>query len=134
MLYLLHMANHAEITYRGGQQPILHLEADLKAAVAWAAERKRRWAFTLSNAGANYCEFRTDLADIDEVNWLAVEARQWSSQREAKQAEFLMHRGFPWSLVSRIGVYSMAVKLRVDEIMRDAKHKPRVELQPSWYY
>jgi ssDNA thymidine ADP-ribosyltransferase DarT-like protein len=29
MLYLIYMANHPELTYRGGQEPIVHLEADL---------------------------------------------------------------------------------------------------------
>ena len=29
MLYVIHCANHPELAYRGGQQPIIHLEADL---------------------------------------------------------------------------------------------------------
>ncbi len=29
MLYLIHKANHDELDYRGGQVPIVHLEADL---------------------------------------------------------------------------------------------------------
>jgi hypothetical protein len=31
MLYLIHQANHPELSYRGGQDPIVRLEADLKA-------------------------------------------------------------------------------------------------------
>ena len=38
MLYVIHMANHAELTYRGGQESIVHLEAGLHEAVAWANE------------------------------------------------------------------------------------------------
>jgi len=68
MLYLIHRANHPELTYRGGQVPIVHLEADLHASVAWADAHRRRWAFTLSNAGAAYTEFREDLAQLDEVD------------------------------------------------------------------
>ena len=52
MLYLLCQANHPELTYRGGQVPIVHLEIDLQAAVQWADANDRRWAFTLSNAGS----------------------------------------------------------------------------------
>ena len=52
MLYLIHRANDAELMYRGGQENIIHLEADLYAVVAWAQSPPRRWAFTLSNAGA----------------------------------------------------------------------------------
>ena len=36
MLYLIHRANHSELDYRGGQDPIVHLEADLREAVDWA--------------------------------------------------------------------------------------------------
>ena len=61
MLYLLHMANHPELAYRDGQTPIVHLEADLLKTVAWAAGEGRRWAFSLSNAGAHYSEFRNRL-------------------------------------------------------------------------
>lgn len=35
MLYLIHKANHQDLTYRGGQEPIIHLEADLHAVVEW---------------------------------------------------------------------------------------------------
>ncbi len=35
MLYLIHQRNH-ELTYKGGQEPILHLQVDLYQAAAWA--------------------------------------------------------------------------------------------------
>lgn len=40
MLYLICQANHPELEYRGGQGPIVHLEADLRRAVAWAKRKK----------------------------------------------------------------------------------------------
>ncbi|OPY88469.1 MAG: hypothetical protein A4E72_01335 [Syntrophus sp. PtaU1.Bin208] len=36
MLYLIYQGNHPDLDYRGGQGPIVHLEADLHASVAWA--------------------------------------------------------------------------------------------------
>ena len=54
MLYILHMGNNPELTYRGGQDPIVHLEADMETVVQWANDVGRRWAFSLSNAGAYY--------------------------------------------------------------------------------
>jgi ssDNA thymidine ADP-ribosyltransferase DarT-like protein len=74
MLYLLHKSNHPDLAYRGGQEPIVHLEADLHEVVAWADGSGRRWAFSLSNARAAYTEFRKDLANLDEVDWTAVAA------------------------------------------------------------
>ena len=50
MLYVIHRANNPELAYRGGQGPILHLEADMRQTIAWADTNNRRWAFTSSNA------------------------------------------------------------------------------------
>lgn len=68
MLYLLHMGNHPNLTYRGGQQPIIHLESDLGKAVEWAEASARRWAFTLSNAGAFYFE-KLECCASQQVVW-----------------------------------------------------------------
>ncbi|WP_218068283.1 DUF4433 domain-containing protein [Candidatus Thiosymbion oneisti] len=51
MLYLIHRGNHPELSYRGGEDPIVHLEFDLRDAVAWAEANDRRWAFTLCERG-----------------------------------------------------------------------------------
>ena len=39
MLYVIREANHPKLTYRGGQNPIVHLEADLRRTVTWAEDR-----------------------------------------------------------------------------------------------
>ena len=39
---ILHMANHSELTYKGGQGPIVHLVADLRETVGWAEGQCRR--------------------------------------------------------------------------------------------
>lgn len=140
MLYLIHSANHPELTYRGGQGPILHLEADLRATVAWAEGNDKRWAFTLSNAGAFYFEDRSNLAQLGEINWQAVETRKWSGQgvssamKEGKQAEFLLEERFPWSLIERIGVHSQTIGQRVMQVIRAMAHRPTVEVRQDWYY
>lgn len=65
MLYLIHRANHPELTYQGGQKPIVHLEADLYSVIGWADQHQHRWAFTLSNAGSHYFEDYCNLSDLD---------------------------------------------------------------------
>ncbi|VTS04872.1 type II toxin-antitoxin system toxin DNA ADP-ribosyl transferase DarT [Tuwongella immobilis] len=134
MLYLIHQANHPELAYRGGQGPILHLEADLRATVAWANAQTTRWAFTLSNAGAYYFEDRKDLARLSEIDWTAVQARDWRTHKEGKQAEFLLERCCPWELIERIGVQSPRVSQQANDILRHCRHRPTVEYRPDWYY
>lgn len=134
MLYLIYQANHPELHYRAGQGPIVHLEADLRQAVSWAEYHGRRWAFTLSNAGAYYFEDRCNLDQLDDIDWDAVQATNWQRCKEGKQAEFLVEFDFPWSLITRIGVMSHQVHAQVCAAIEAAGHKPRVELRREWYY
>jgi hypothetical protein len=136
MLYVIHMANHSEFAYRGGQEPIIHLEADLAEVVRWAEVAGRPWAFSLSNAGAYYTEFFNDLAYLGKVNWAAVAARDFRSPdvKEGKQAEFLVRESLPWALVRRVGVHSLLVGQQVTRVMAGAVHRPPVTIVPEWYY
>lgn len=136
MLYIIHRANHQNLAYRGGQGPIIHLEADLQAALDWATAQSTRWAFTLSNAGSTYFEDRADRARLNEVNWPAVMTTDWRDPavKEGKQAEFLIEAQFPWSLVERIGVYSSGIAHQVASVLPNPGHRPRVEILTNWYY
>ncbi len=91
MLYVIYCRNHPELVYRGGQEPIVHLEANLHETVRWAEANGLRWAFSLSNAGAVYTSFRSRLDRLNEINWDAVAARDFrpADVKEGKQAEFL---------------------------------------------
>jgi hypothetical protein len=134
MLYLLCQANHAELTYRGGQGPIIHLEGDLRDTVAWANQAGYRWAFTDSNAGSRYFNDFCDLGELDKIDWAAVDARQWSQLKDGKQAEFLVETCFPWHLAGRIGVHSSGIAQRVTTAMQGLAHRPIVEIRTDWYY
>jgi hypothetical protein len=136
MLYVIHCSNHPDLSYRGGQEPIVHLEADLHTVVAWAHHQGRRWAFSLSNAGAYYAEFRARLHDLGEVNWNAVASKDFrdTTVKEGKQAEFLVHGDFPWNLVSQIGVASRATAMQAHAAIQGAAHQPAIAVQPTWYF
>ncbi len=134
MLYLISRGNHPELDYRGGQMPILHLEVDLQAVVDWATSNGQRWAFTLSNAGSCFFEDRSDLTKLNEVDWNAVQARDWQGCKEGKQAEFLLEHHVPWPLVERIGVINARVYTQVMHTLSGAAHTPVIEVKPDWYY
>jgi hypothetical protein len=136
MLFVIHCANHVELAYRGGQEPILHLEADLDEVIRWADANGVRWAFSLSNAGARYTEFRSRREKLDELNWPAIAARDFRDAeiKEAKQAEFLLHERFPFHLVERIGVRSGRVHALAAAATAGAAHRPPIEVRSEWYY
>ncbi len=138
MLYVIARGNHPGLAYTEGEEPILHMEADLLRTVRWARANGKRWAFTLSNAGAFYFEDRSCLEQLDEIDWNAVNAREWgdpkTKTKEGKQAEFLIEESFPWTLVDRIGVKSSQIADKVRCILAAAAHQPRVEVRREWYY
>lgn len=136
MLYILHMGNHPELTYRGGQSPIVHLEADLREVVTWADTHRRHWAFSTSNAGARYADFYADLDHLDKINWPAVGARDFRDPdiKDGKQAEFLVHKSFPWHLIQTIGVLNAKREAEVNSILRNTESPPVVRMTHSWYF
>ena len=140
MLYLLHKANRDGVTYRGGQDPIIHLVAEITSAANWADQQGLRWAFTLSNAGSEYAEDRCNLANLNEINWPAVESRQWSGSgidpmiKEGKQAEFLVEQRFDWKNFIGIGVKTKNTGDIVTRLLDRQAHKPQVKIFPQWYY
>lgn len=136
MLYVIHCANHPELAYRGGQDPIVHLEADLHTVVRWAEANERPWSFSLSNAGAYYAEFWSRLAELDRLDWNAIAATDFRAAevKERKQAEFLVHNGFPFELVERIGLRSAAVRSRAAAALVGSNYRPTIEVHPEWYF
>jgi hypothetical protein len=134
MLYVIHKANHQSLTYRGGQGTVIHLEADLLRTVQWAETNGRKWAFTLTNAGSHFFEDRGDLSRLGEIDWTAVQARDWRQCSDGKQAEFLVEHSFPWTLVDRIGVHSSTVATQVSNAIASHSHRPPIEVKPDWYY
>ncbi len=52
MLYVIYCRNHPELVYRGGQETIVHLEANLHETVRWAEANGLRWAIAVPPLGA----------------------------------------------------------------------------------
>lgn len=136
MLYVIHRANHPELTYRGGQEPIVHLEANVHAVIQWAERTRTRWAFSLSNAGAYYTEFRSRLEELDQLDWPAIAATDFrpAEVKERKQAEFLVHGRFPFDLIERVGVRSAAVQARAAAALAGTGRQPPIEVRQEWYF
>ncbi len=133
MLFLIYKRN-SDLEYQGGQSPIVHLVADLRETIEWAEQNNKRWAFTSSNAGSSYFRDFSDLSQLNEINWTAVNATQWQGQQEEKQAEFLIEDYFPWQLIEQIGVISTKYDTIVNKELATTTHKPRIIVRRDWYY
>jgi hypothetical protein len=136
MLYVIYMRNHPGLLYTGGQEPIVHLEADLMGVLDWADANGIDWALSLGNATANYAEFRSTRQELEEVRWDLIHERLWRDPavKEAKQSELLIKGFFPWTLFDRIGTASDAVAQQAAQIIQASDHRPLVQRMTNWYY
>jgi hypothetical protein len=74
------------------------------------------------------------------IDWGLMESRYWNNtreypdRRERRQAEFLVHRFFPWELIGEIGVYGKRMEKKVLKSIQHANVKPVVSVHREWYY
>ena len=136
MLYILHMGNHPDVSYKGGQQPIVHLQADFHTVINWANSNTVRWAFSNGNAGARLTTFYNHPSKLSEIDWAAVASTDFrdAKVKEGKQAEFLMFDVFPWKLIEKIGTINSTMALKVQTALANVGHHPVVAIEPSWYF
>ena len=89
--------------------------------------------FALSSDGSSYFEESASLDCLDEIEWKAVEAIEWSGDgvsrqiEEGKQAEFLIERGLPWNPAQEIGVRSEAAGREVMRVTEGRIHRSKLE-------
>lgn len=135
MLYRLHTGYNVEPVR---QDKIVYLKTTAQAIDT----AELRYVFTDRHSLAAVADFRSDIGDLEIVDFDSVYADIWRNtaqnpdRQEKKQAEFLVHRKVPWRLIQTIGVLNDSVKGRVQAILRNhtARHQPRVLSKRSWYY
>jgi hypothetical protein len=132
MLFTINKGNVAG--YMGGQEPIVHLVSSTEAVDAAGLA----WVFTEGHAVMDYTDFFDDFADLDKIDWPLMASRYWFDSDEypdrcrRRQAEFLVHKFFPWKLFSEIGVYNTAIAQKTNQIL--AGRNIPVSIKGAWYY
>jgi hypothetical protein len=134
MLYVIHKGGVAG--YTAGQEPVVHLVVDLESL----RERGLPFAFTDGHAAIPFSQFFEDWKDLSRIDWALMQGRYWNNTEEdgdrkrRRQAEFLVHRFFPWERVQEIGVCTQAIKEQTERLLARSSHKPPVNVVPGWYY
>ena len=136
MLYVIHKGNVRG--YDEGQEPIIYLVSDAQTVASSGVG----FVFTDGHAIMAVSEFFDDLAHLDRVDWSVMKSRMWNDtdrspdRKRRRQAEFLLHRFCPWSLVRGIAVIDEQMKKRVEAILAEFSHHPRpiVRVKRAWYY
>lgn len=122
----------------GGQVPFIYLVSSAQKVDSTG----NKYVFTDGHALAAYSQFFNNPSDLREIDWATVQSDFWNNtpndndRQRRKQAEFMVHWFFDWSLVEKIVVINEAVKIKVKEIMAafpEAMEKI-VEIERGWYY
>jgi hypothetical protein len=134
MLFTIHKGNVEG--YNQGQESVIYLVSTAEAIEAMALA----FAFTDGHGIIGYTQFSDDLEDLDMVDWDIMEAKYWNNtaddndRRRRRQAEFLVHRFCPWTLITQIGVINTTIQAQVQRILQNVKYQPPVRVNPNWYY
>jgi hypothetical protein len=120
--------------YTAGQQPVIYLCSSTEAVQAANCQ----WVFTEGHAVIDFTDFFDDFKDLEKIDWPLMGAKYWfdrdtyPDRSRRRQAEFLVHRFFPWTLVKNIVVYDAANAKVVSDILKG--QPPTVEIKRGWYY
>lgn len=134
MLFAIHRGNVRG--YTDGQGPILHLVSTTEGV----QKKKLPFAFTDGHAPMDISRFFDDLQHLNQIDWKIMKETYWADTIEdgdrsrRRQAEFLVHKFFPFALIEAIGVINKAIAGQVSGLLQPLKQKPNVVITPTWYY
>lgn len=131
---MLYTINHGNVQgYSGGQREIVHLVSSVKDVVGAGIP----FVFTDGHGIMLYTEFYNNLEDLDKIDWNIMKAIYWHDTKEdgdrlrRRQAEFLVHKFFQWSLIHEIGVINQRTARMVQEVLGKTKITPTVVARPE---
>lgn len=135
MLYTINQGNVPG--YDEGQEPIVHLVSTAQAVEASG----RPFVFTDGHAIVFPSRMFGHLSDLNHITWEVMPQQYWHDndpkypdRKRKRQAEFLVHQFFPWSLVTEVAVMGFNRRMQVEALLRQSVHKPQVVTRREWYY
>jgi len=120
-----------------GQEAVIHLVSTIDLAI----ETGNAWCYTDGHAEMRITRFFDELEKIDEVvDWRLMKNQFWfdtdtdPNRKWRRQAEFLVHRFFPFESIIEIGVIDRESAAKVEETVGNLEYKPAVKVRRGWYY
>lgn len=134
---MLFTINCRNTTYQGGQQPIVHLLTTTSQAQGTGSP----FCFTDGHAEMGMACFSDNLDEIENhVDLPVMKQTYWNdtandpTKKFRRQAEFLVHRSFPWDRIMEIGVIDDGMVQAVSNTIGNASHIPNIAVKRGWYY
>ena len=136
MLYALYRGNVAG--YESGQTPLVYLVSSVQGI----ASQGLPFVFTDGHPIMAFSKFYAEVKALDHIAWEVMAGTYWNdtadfpNRKQLRQAEFLVHKTFPWEAIEFLAVRSTAVKAQVKRIFDTAPQrfaKP-IRLIRDWYF
>lgn len=134
MLYTINLGNVEG--YEQGQEAVIYLVSTVQTV----RSANLGYVFTDGHGIMGFTDFYDDLVHLGEVDWPLMKRKYWydtdddPDRKRRRQAGFLVHGGFPWTLVEAIVVMNNAREAQVQTLLQRAAHKPPVSVRRDWYY
>ncbi|MCK5241328.1 DUF4433 domain-containing protein [bacterium] len=134
MLCAIHHGN--VVGYQDGQEKVVYLITNITEACNCG----QAWCFTDGHAEMLPSEFYDDLNQLSQINWNVMRSKYWNDTPDApdrkrqRQAEFLVHKCYPWSKVLAIAVMNNMATTEVEKHISMADFKPRIVVKSGWYF
>ncbi len=134
MLYAIHKGLIEG--YDEGQKTIVYLVSSVEG-VSGAGSR---FCFTDGHAAMAISRFFNKASDLDRVDWEIIRATYWhdteedNDRKRRRQAEFLVRKFLPWSMITEIGVMNLEMKDWVRKVLVTATPRLIIGIHRDWYY
>lgn len=134
MLYAISQGNVPSCP--NGQRTIIHFVSTISAV----HNNELEFVFTDGHAIMALTEFFEDLEDLTEVDWPLMKQQFWNAINDdldrprRRQAEFLVHRFIPWSLIDEIVVLNISTLRGVENCLSAAGLNIPSRIETKWYY
>jgi hypothetical protein len=124
--------------YSGGQSDVVYLVSTAQLVAQSGSE----FVFTNGHGTMAVTDFFDDLDELVEVDWQVMRLQYWNDtptdpdRKRRRNAEFLVHGSFPWTLVADVVVMTNAIKTKIEAFFDElaVAHRPDVNVCRGWYY
>lgn len=98
------------------------------------------FAFTDGHAIMHLSQYYDNLSDIDKIDWPLMRSRYWfdtnedGDRKRRRQAEFLVYRMMPWSLIREVAVQNKRSHQTARQILDGYRLTIPIVVKAEWYY
>jgi len=99
-----------------------------------------KYIFTDGHSFAGYTQFFNDRGYLNQVDWRAVNLKQWNNTAEdpdrkrRKEAECLVYKELPFESISAIAVYNQEANDYIFNVLNKKNITLPVSIKQDWYY